>query len=158
MEQETMSKDKSEQQRHCQTSESQGRRDEGYTTGFKHRLDAWLRCWQARPRSFINCRRSLHVCLLAYFARNPWPSWEETKVTKHKKKLFLAMNFCLGGCLSSAVWIPSLLCEKSSKGATQPFSDRILRLAVKDHVCQGQQAWSRNPRLLIFIPPHTHYR
>lgn len=34
MEQETMSKDKSEQQRHCQTSESQGRRDEGYTTGF----------------------------------------------------------------------------------------------------------------------------
>lgn len=35
-----MSKDKSEQERHCQMSETQGRGDEGYTTGFKHRLDA----------------------------------------------------------------------------------------------------------------------
>lgn len=42
MEQEAMSKDRSEQERHCQTSESQGRGDEGYTTGSKHRLDASL--------------------------------------------------------------------------------------------------------------------
>lgn len=40
MEKEAMSKDKSEQERHSQTSESPGRGDEGYTTGFKRRLDA----------------------------------------------------------------------------------------------------------------------
>lgn len=35
-----MSKDESQRDRRCQTFESQGRGDEGYTTGFKHRLDA----------------------------------------------------------------------------------------------------------------------
>lgn len=40
MEEEAMSEGKSEQKRHCPTSGSQGRGDEGCTTGFKHRLDA----------------------------------------------------------------------------------------------------------------------
>lgn len=38
--QRVMIKDKEMQEKNCQTSNSQGRGDEGYTTGFKHRADA----------------------------------------------------------------------------------------------------------------------